>query len=58
MTITNTITGKSFETKHTNIKFIKDYIIADEVKFMNDEESEKPKEERHYYTSSDFKITE
>jgi len=51
MKITNTITGKSFETKHTNIKFIKDHIITDEVKFMNEEQKE------HYYTSSDFKIS-
>ena len=58
MTITNTITGKSFETKYTNIKFIKDYIIADEIKFLNEEESEKAKEERHYYTESNFEITE
>lgn len=58
MTITNTITGKSFETKHTNIKFIKDYIIADEVNFMNAEESDKPKNKRHYYTELDFKISE
>ena len=58
MQITNTITGKSFETKHTNIQFIKDYIIADEVKFMNEEESDKPKGERHYYIESDFSISE
>lgn len=51
------ITGKSFETKHTNIKFIKDYIISDEVKFMNEEESDKEVSKRHYYTELDFKIS-
>jgi hypothetical protein len=57
MTITNTITGTEITTHHTNRKWAETY-IAQEVIWMNEEEAEKPKEERHYYTSLDFKITD
>lgn len=55
MTITNIITGEKTTTTQTNRKWAENF-IEQEVIFMNDEESEKPKEERHYYTSLDFKI--
>lgn len=55
MTITNIITGEKTTTTQTNRKWAENF-IEQEVIFMNDEESEKPKEERHYYTPLDFKI--
>ena len=57
MTITDTITGTKMTTTHTNRKWAETY-IEQEVIWMNEEESEKPKEQRHYYTSLDFEITE
>ena len=55
MKIINTITGTEITTHHTNRKWAETYIVQ-EIIWTNEEESEKPKEERHYYTSLDFKI--
>ena len=55
MTITNTITGTSITTSQTNRKWAKTY-INQEVIWMNELESDKPKNERYYFSESDFKI--
>jgi fructosamine-3-kinase len=55
MTITNTITGTSITTNQTNRKWAKTY-IDQEILWMNELESDKPKNERYYYSESNFKI--
>ncbi len=53
MTITNTITG----TKITASSNIIEKEIAQQIIWLNEEESDKPKEKRYYYTRSNFKIS-
>lgn len=54
VSVKNTVTNSI--TTHSSMKLAKQF-IGQEVIFMNEEESDKTKEERHYYTESDFKIS-
>jgi len=55
LTVTNTIDKST--SKQASLKLAKAF-IEQEIICMNEEEAGKPKEERHYYTDSDFKITQ
>lgn len=53
-TVTNIVTKS--ESTHASMKLAKNF-IEQEIIWLNEEESEKPKNERHYYTTIDFKIS-
>ena len=55
LSVTNTVTKEV--TTHASMKLAKMF-IEQQVEWLNEEESEKPKTERHYYTELDFKISE
>ena len=54
VSVTNTVTKEV--TTHSSMKLAKMF-IEQQIEWLNEEELEKEKSERYYYTESDFKIS-
>ena len=54
LSVTNAVNQKV--TTHESMKLAKMF-IEQQIEWLNEEECEKPKKERHYYSESDFNIS-